>query len=39
MKYIILLCLFSLAACDNADAMAKCEKTHSYDECFYAMNR
>jgi hypothetical protein len=39
MRYAIVLCLLALAACDDAAAMTQCEKTHSHDECFYALNR
>lgn len=24
---------------DNSDAMAKCQTKHSYDTCFYSLNR
>lgn len=38
-KAILILSLLALAACDDAAAMARCEKTHSHEECFYALNR
>lgn len=38
-KTLLILCLMALAACDDAAAMTKCEKIHSREECFYALNR
>lgn len=39
LKALLIISLFALAACDDSAAMANCQKTHSQEECFYALNR
>jgi hypothetical protein len=35
---VVAFSLFWYASVQNEKAMAECQKTHSYDTCFYSLN-